>query len=172
MDFQNWHIAAIGEKNRQVCPHQSVAKIACDFRWRSNFPRSACKKVRRVTGLNATLAKILWTIVFNTSSEIFRLLSTTSFALLKPATHLARSRRCGSFEKSCDKSPDLMGWLYLRLAAMTVENRGNGHTWRMPANIIADIWHARYRRFYTLIAAIGENRNRCIGFSPIAAIGL
>ena len=23
-------------KNRQVCLHQSVAKIACDFRWRSN----------------------------------------------------------------------------------------------------------------------------------------
>ena len=24
------HIAAIGEQNRQVCPLQSVAKIACD----------------------------------------------------------------------------------------------------------------------------------------------
>ena len=45
----------------------------------------------------------------------------------------------------------------------------------MPVNLIADIWHARYRRFYTPIAAIGENRNRCTGhtwrFSPIAAIG-
>ena len=30
MSFQNFHIAAIGEKNRQVCSHQSVAKIACD----------------------------------------------------------------------------------------------------------------------------------------------
>ena len=30
------------------------------------------------------------------------------------------------------KSPNLMGWLY-------VENRGNKHTWRMPANLIADI---------------------------------
>ena len=29
------------KKNRQVCPHQSLAKIACDFRWRSNSPRSA-----------------------------------------------------------------------------------------------------------------------------------
>ena len=28
--FQNCHVAAIGEKNRQVSPHQSVAKIACD----------------------------------------------------------------------------------------------------------------------------------------------
>ena len=37
------HIAAIVEKNRQVCPHQSVAKIACDFRWRSNSPRSVNK---------------------------------------------------------------------------------------------------------------------------------
>ena len=35
------HIAAIGEKNRQVRPDQSVAKIACDLRWRSNSPRSA-----------------------------------------------------------------------------------------------------------------------------------
>ena len=47
--FQNCHIAAIGEKNRQVCPQQSVAKIACDFRWRSNYsPRSAYKIARCV----------------------------------------------------------------------------------------------------------------------------
>ena len=51
MNFQNCHIAAIGEKNRQVCPHQSVAKIACDFRWRSNSPRSAYKIARCVAGL-------------------------------------------------------------------------------------------------------------------------
>ena len=74
------------------------------------------------------------------------------------------------------KSPNLMGWLYWRFAAIIVENRGNGHTWRMPANLVADIWHAIYRRFYTPIAAIGENRNRCTGhtwrFSPIAAIGV
>ena len=30
MNFQNCHIAAISEKNLQVCPHQSVAQIACD----------------------------------------------------------------------------------------------------------------------------------------------
>ena len=41
--------------------------------------------------------------------------------------------------------------------------RRNGHTRWMPANLIADIWHVRYRRFYTPIAAIGENRNRCTG---------
>ena len=35
---------------------------------------------------------------------------------LKPATHLA-----------------------ILYAAMSVENRGNGHTWRMLANLIADI---------------------------------
>ena len=82
-------------------------------------------------------------------------------ASLKPATHLAilyadrgefdRQRFSlaidadtpgdffGSFENSCDKSPNLMGWLYWRFAAINVENRGNGHTWRMPANLIADI---------------------------------
>ena len=27
----------------------------------------------------------------------------------------------------------------------------------MPANLMADIWHAIYRQFYTPIAAIGEN---------------
>ena len=44
-------IAAIGKKkNRQVCPHQSVAKIACDFRWRSNSPRWAYKIARCVAG--------------------------------------------------------------------------------------------------------------------------
>ena len=61
------------------------------------------------------------------------------------------------------KSPNLTGWLYWRSAAINVENRVNGYTWRMPANLIADIWHARYRRFYTPIAAISENRNRCTG---------
>ena len=43
------HIVAIGEKNRQVCPHQSVAKIACDFRWRSNSPPSTYKIARCAT---------------------------------------------------------------------------------------------------------------------------
>ena len=50
MTFQNCHIAAIGEKNCQVCPHQSVVKIACDFRRRSNSPRSAYKIARFVAG--------------------------------------------------------------------------------------------------------------------------
>ena len=50
MSFQNCHIAAIGEKNRQVCPHQSVAKITCDFRWLSNSPRLAYKIARCVAG--------------------------------------------------------------------------------------------------------------------------
>ena len=30
----------------------------------------------------------------------------------------------------------MMGWLYWQFAAMTVENRGNEHTWRMPANLM------------------------------------
>ena len=51
------------------------------------------------------------------------------------------------------KLPNLMGWLYWRFAVMSVGNRGNRHTWRMPANLNADIWHARYRRFYKPIAA-------------------
>ena len=41
----------IGEKNCQVCLHQSVAKIAPDFRWRSNSTRSAYKIARCVAGL-------------------------------------------------------------------------------------------------------------------------
>ena len=61
------------------------------------------------------------------------------------------------------KSPNPISRLYWRFAAMSVENRGDGHIWRMPANLIADIWHARYRRFYTPIPAIGENCNRCTG---------
>ena len=32
-----------------------------------------------------------------------------------------------------------MGWLYQRFAEINVENRGNGHTWRMLGNLIADI---------------------------------
>ena len=37
------------------------------------------------------------------------------------------------------KSPKLIGLLYWRFAAMCVKNRGNGHTRRLPANLIADI---------------------------------
>ena len=48
------HIAAFGEKNHQVCPHPQslVAKIACDFRWRSNLPRSAYEIARCVAGFS------------------------------------------------------------------------------------------------------------------------
>ena len=31
------------EQRRDRCPHQSVAKITCDFRWRSNSLRSSYK---------------------------------------------------------------------------------------------------------------------------------
>ena len=37
------------------------------------------------------------------------------------------------------KSPNLIRWLYCRFAAINTENRGNVHTWRMLANLIADI---------------------------------
>ena len=43
-------IAAIGVKNRPVCPHQLMAKFARDFRWRSNSLRSAYKIARCVAG--------------------------------------------------------------------------------------------------------------------------
>ena len=71
------------------------------------------------------------------------------------------SRRCGSFEKSCGEIAQTDGLTFWRFAAMTVENHRNGHSWRMQVYLIADVWHARYRRFYTPIAAVGENRNRC-----------
>ena len=44
-------IAEIGVKNRPVSPHQSMAKFARDFRWRSNSLRSAYKIARCVAGL-------------------------------------------------------------------------------------------------------------------------
>ena len=73
-------------------------------------------------------------------------------------------------------STNLIGYFYWQLSMERGENRGNGQTWRMPANLITDIGHARYRRFYTPIAAIDENRNRGTGhiwrFMPIAAIGV
>ena len=69
----------------------------------------------------------------------------------------------GAFWKVVIKSANLISWLYWWFAGMSVENRGNGQTWRMPANLIADIWHARYWRFYTPIAGTGENRNCCTG---------
>ena len=48
-------IAAIGVKNRPVCPHQLMAKFARDFRWRSNSLRSAYKIVRCVAGFKCNL---------------------------------------------------------------------------------------------------------------------
>ena len=71
----------------------------------------------------------------------------------------------GEFEKSCDKiaQPD-----WLPLLAIRSDERGKSleraHLANAaPANLIADIWHARYRWFYTPIAQIDENRNRCTG---------
>ena len=93
-----------------------------------------------------------------------------------PGDFFRRSQRCGSFENSCDKIAQPDGLALLAIHSNKRRNRGNEHTWQMPANLIADIWHARYWRFYTPIAAIGENRNRCTGhtwrFSSIAAIGV
>ena len=69
-----------------------------------------------------------------------------------------------NFEKSCDKYRPT--WLVDSSGdspRIGVKTRRNGHTRRMSANLIADIWHARYCRYYTPIAAIGENRNRCTG---------
>ena len=72
------------------------------------------------------------------------------------------------------KSQSLMGWLYWRFAAMTVENRGHGH--RHLAN--AGEFNRRYltRQISAILYAIGENRNRCTGhtwrFSPVASIGV
>ena len=43
-------IATVGVKNRPVCPHQSMAKLARDFRWRSNSLRSVYKIARCVAG--------------------------------------------------------------------------------------------------------------------------
>ena len=63
MTFQNCHIAAIGEKNRQVCPHQSVAKISCEFRWRSNSPRSAYKITRCVAGFKLRFGSLFSVVV-------------------------------------------------------------------------------------------------------------
>ena len=44
-------IDAIDVKHRPVCPHQSKAKFARDFRWRSNSLRSAYKIAGCVAGL-------------------------------------------------------------------------------------------------------------------------
>ena len=52
------------------------------------------------------------------------------------------------FEKPCDNIAALIDQFYWRLAAERGENRGNGQTRRLPADLIADIRYARYRRFY------------------------
>ena len=82
-----------------------------------------------------------------------------------------RSRRCCSFEKSCDKIAQPDG---LALLAIRSNDRRKPQE---PAHLAnAGEFNRRYMAFYTPIAAIGENRNRCNGhtwrFSPIAAIGV
>ena len=63
-------IAAIGVKNRPVCPHQLMAKFkfARDFRWRSNSLRSAYKIASCVAGfmrlhLQASFIKYVSTVL-------------------------------------------------------------------------------------------------------------
>ena len=53
----------------------------------------------------------------------------------------------------------MIGWLYWQFTAK-IAGTGKLHK-IMLANLITDIWYARYRRFYMSIAAINENHNRC-----------
>ena len=50
-----------------VCPYQSVAKIDCDFRWRSNSPRSAYKIARCVAGFS----EVYVCNIQNSSPQVF-----------------------------------------------------------------------------------------------------
>ena len=83
-----------------------------------------------------------------------------------------RSRRCGSFENSCDKiaQPDGLAFLAIR-SNKHRKSRERAHL----AN--PDEFNRRYLTSQiSAILAIGENRSRCTGhtwrFSPIAAIGV
>ena len=98
-----------------------------------------------------------------------------------PGDFFRRSRRCdtstlfpdsiqGRFEKSCDKiaQPD---WLIL--LAMSEENRGKGHTWRMPAILFADRGHRRkslHRAHLAIFSDSGDRRIKSPGVSPALAI--
>ena len=77
--------------------------------------------------------------------------------------------RPGHFPRSCPPfwkvqkkiaQPDWLTLVAIR-SDERKQSKESGHTWRIPANLIADIWHASYRRFYAPIAAIGENRQVC-----------
>ena len=67
-------IAAIGEKNRLVCPHQSMAKFARDFRRRSNSLQSAYKIARCIAGLshNSTICCPFILLTKEIHHEIFK----------------------------------------------------------------------------------------------------
>ena len=173
-----WRFAAMSVENRgNEHTWRMLANLIADI-WHARYQRfytpiaAIGENRNRCTGHTWRFSPIAANLIASENRQRFSLAIDAD----TPGDFFRRSRRCGSFENSCDKSPNLMGWLYWRFAAINVENRGNGHTWRMPANLIADIWHTRYRRFYTPIAAIGKNRNRCTGhtwrFSPIAAIGV
>ena len=75
-------IAAIGVKNRPVCQHQSTAKFARHFRWRSNSLRSAYKIASCIAGLGIRLATKavqfkLTTTNYNQQSNSLRSLALT-----------------------------------------------------------------------------------------------
>ena len=79
--------------NRQVSRHQSVAKIACDFRWQSNSPRSAYKIARCVASLSKK--EILRTKEWKTDTKRLRLLCTTTIPIfiIQSPNSLSFSRR-------------------------------------------------------------------------------
>ena len=70
-------------------------------------------------------------------------------------------------------SPNLMGWVYWRFTAINLENRGNGHTWRVPANLIAIFADRRNRRTKSPISGmsdIGDLIRRHSPSVPVPAI--
>ena len=110
-----WHIAAIGEKNRQVCPHQSVAKIVCDFRWRSNSPQSAYKIAKCVAGLSLSLAG-------TRPRSLQRWLNQLKTALKVLAAFLEKIK----LKKECTFYAYLTRALYLLTLAYTRRTNSNG----------------------------------------------
>ena len=140
-------IAAIGEKNRQLCPHQSVAKIACDFRWWWNSPRSAYKIARCVAGFrsteNMTLFHLCYLAIIESRST-FR--ETTNY----PGTRLVRVAFNETFTVVCSRSPQNLEFSHLLFC------RG-----RQRAKKCTKIQNAHTEWLFRLIIPIVLRRCRC-----------
>ena len=173
--FSNWNFRVFHVNGKHPWPslflHSTIPKRICSFGYfalkqsgeRSSGPIRSKHFSETLSIYQINLKPAAHLAIFYADRGEFdrKRFMQTQLAVFSPIAAMWHFNLVPGFIKRClqkshvIKSLNLIGWFYWWFAAMSAENRGNGHTWRMPASLIADIWHARYRRFFTPIVAIG-----------------